>query len=200
MKERTKQSGQLFIFTHSFPFFRLVKNWFHHLPKQGSPHIERRLGRFFLLRSLRHTDGSRTCRLSPIDPLLQQYESEYQFLFKRVHDEAHRTDVALLEHHYGLPNVARRLLEAFLAFRFPETSGDLGPRLDRVTFDNAKKTRILRLLNTYSHADSISDPEHDLSLLADTQPVLLDVLELMKTVDKGHYEGLERLIVPREAE
>lgn len=198
MKERTKQCGQLFIFTHSFQFFRLVKNWFHHLPKQRSPQIERRLGRFFLLRSHRYSDGSRTSHLGPLDPLLQEHESEYQYLFKRVHDEAHRTDVATLEHHYGLPNVARRLIEAFLAFRFPDMSGDLGPRLDRVTFDNAKKTRILRLLNTYSHAGAISDPEHDLSLLAETQPVLLDVLELMKAVDSNHYEGLERLVAPSD--
>ncbi len=198
MKERTKQAGQLFIFTHSFPFFRLVKNWFHHLPKQRSAQVERRLGRFFLLRSRRHTDGSRTSELGPLDPLLQEHESEYQYLFKRVYDEAHRDDVVQLEHHYGLPNVARRLIEAFLAFRFPEMSGDLGPRLDRVTFDNAKKTRILRLLNTYSHAGAISDPEHDLSLLAETQPVLLDVLELMKTADKDHYEGLEKLVAPAD--
>src|SRR5690606_727072 len=194
MKERTKQAGQLLIFTHSFPFFRLVKNWFHHLPKQRSAQVERRLGRFFLLRSRRHTDGSRTSELGPLDPLLQEHESEYQYLFKRVYDEAHRDDVVQLEHHYGLPNVARRLIEAFLAFRFPEMSGDLGPRLDRVTFDNAKKTRILRLLNTYSHAGAISGPEHDLSLLAETQPVLRDVLELMKAVDKDHYEGLEKLV------
>lgn len=190
MKERTKQAGQLFIFTHSFPFFRLVKNWFRHLPKQKS--------RFFLLRSRRHTDGSRTSELGHLDPLLQEHESEYQYLFKRVYDEAHRDDVVQLEHHYGLPNVARRLIEAFLAFRFPEMSGDLGPRLDRVTFDNAKKTRILRLLNTYSHSGAISDPEHDLSLLAETQPVLRDVLELMKAVDKDHYEGLEKLVAPAD--
>src|SRR5690606_2007760 len=126
MKERTKQAGQLFIFTHSFPFFRLVKNWFHHLPKQRSPQVERRLGRFFLLRSRRHIDGSRTSELGHLDPLLQEHESEYQYLFKRVYEEAHRDDVVQLEHHYGLPNVARRLLEAFLAFRFPEMSGDLG--------------------------------------------------------------------------
>ena len=111
-----------------------------------------------------------------------------------VYDEAHRSDVDSLEHHYGLPNVARRLIEAFLAFRFPEMSGDLAPRLDRVSIDGAKKTRILRLLNTYSHAGAITDPEHDLSLLAETQPVLLDVLEMMKAVDKDHYDGLEKLI------
>jgi wobble nucleotide-excising tRNase len=166
MKERTKQCGQLFIFTHSFPFFRLVKNWFHHLPGQRKANVDRRPARFFMLRAQRDPEGRRASVLGPLDRLLEEHESEYQYLFKRVHDEAHRSDIGSLEHHYGLPNVARRLVEAFLAFRFPDLSGDLGPRLDRVNFDNARKTRVLRLLNTYSHAGAISDPEHDLSLLA----------------------------------
>lgn len=200
MKERTKEAGQLFIFTHSFSFFRLVKNWFHYLPGQRKNQIDLRPARFFLLRSRRHADGSRTSELGYLDPLLEEHESEYQYLFKRVYQEANRNDVVELEHHYGLPNVARRLLEAFLAFRFPEMSGDLQPRLDRVLFDNAKKTRILRLLNTYSHAGAISDPEHDLSLLAETQPVLREVLELMEAVDKDHYDGLIKRVAPSTAE
>lgn len=194
MKERTKQCGQLFILTHSFSFFRLVKNWFRHLPGSNRKKVDRRPGRLFLLRSHRHSDGSRTSQLAPIDRLLEEHESEYQYLFKRVYDEAHRPAAASLEQHYGLPNIARRLLESFLAFRFPEMSGDLGPRVDRIAFDGAKKTRILRLLNTYSHASAIADPEHDLSLLAETQPVLLDMLDMMKVVDKDHYEGLEKLL------
>lgn len=200
MKDRTKDAGQLFILTHSFSFLRLVKNWFHHLPGQRKKNIEDRPGRFFLLRTRRHADGARTSELGHLDPLLEQYESEYQYLFKRVYEEAHRNDVVQLEHHYGLPNVARRLLEAFLAFRFPEMSGDLQPRLDRVSFDNAKKTRILRLLNTYSHAGAISDPEHDLSLLAETQPVLREVLELMEAVDRDHYLGLINMVAPSSVE
>jgi len=85
-----------------------------------------------------------------------------------VNQEAYRNDINQLEHHYGLPNVARRLIEAFLAFRFPEMSGNLGPRFERVDFDSAKMTCILRLLNTYSHAGAIADPGHDLSLLTET--------------------------------
>lgn len=200
MKDRTKDAGQLFILTHSFSFFRLVKNWFHHLPGQRKKKIEDRPGRFFLLRTRRHADGSRTSELGHLDPLLEEYESEYQYLFKRVHEEANRNDVVQLEHHYGLPNVARRLIEAFLAFRFPEMSGDLGPRLERVDFDSAKKTRILRLLNTYSHAGAIADPGHDLSLLAETQPVLRDILEMMMVVDREHYDGLLKLVAVQPIE
>lgn len=195
MKERTKRAGQLFIFTHSFPFFRLVKNWFHKgLEKKQRP------ARCFLLRTHRSTDGTRTSHLGHLDRLLEEHESEYQYLFKRVYEEAHRLDVDSLEQHYGLPNIARRLLEAFLAFRYPDVHGAdrLHRCFGRVDFDEAKKTRILRLLNTYSHAGAITEPEHDLSLLAETQPVLLDVLELMKAVDKEHFQGLEKLLAPSD--
>lgn len=189
MKERTKDAGQLFILTHSFSFFRLVKNWFHNLPGQRKENIEKRPARFFRIRARRNEDGRRASDLGHLDPLLENYESEYQYLFKRVYDEAHRDDVDKLEHHYGSPNIARRLLEAFLAFRFPHRD-NLHSRLEQVKFDNAKKTRILRLLHTYSHADAIADPGHDLSLLSETPSVLRDMLEMMKTVDGAHYEGL----------
>ena len=200
MKERTKKCGQLFILTHNFSFFRLVRNWFHKLPGQKRK-VEDRPARFFLLRSCRRSDGLRTAELGPLDPLLEEHESEYQYLFKRVYDEARRTDVASLEHHYGMPNVARRLVESFLAFRFPAETGDgrLHRAFERVAFEEARKTRILRLLNTYSHSSAVSEPEHDLSLLAETQPVLLDLLEMMKAIDKEHYEELEKLMAPAEA-
>jgi wobble nucleotide-excising tRNase len=195
MKERTKSCGQLIILTHSFSLLRLVKNWFHHLKGQRKSDPTERPARFYMLRPVTQSDGRRSLSLEQLDRLLETYESEYVYLFKRVHDEARRTDVISLEHHYGMPNVARRLLEAFLAFRFPEMSGDLGPRLDRVPFDSARKVRILRLLNTYSHGATIAEPEHDLSLLLETQPVLNDVLELMKSVDPEHYAGLEQVAV-----
>lgn len=196
MKERTKQAGQLFILTHSFPFFRLVKNWFDYENggRKSKRKPEKRRAWFFLLQSRWHSDGIRTSHLGPLDRLLQEHESEYQYLFKRVYDEAYRVDVVELEQHYGLPNIARRLVEAFLAFRFPDVSGELYARLTRVSFDEAKKTRILRFLHTYSHADAIAAPEHDLSLLSEAQPVLLDLLEMMEAVDKGHFDGLVKIV------
>lgn len=199
MRDRTSECGQLFIFTHSFSFFREVKNWFHHLPKQNKSNVEQRPARFFLLRSYRHPDGQRASLLGPLDRLLEEHDSEYQYLFKRVYDEAHRANVDSLEHHYGLPNIARRLLESFLAFRFPDVRGELYQRFARVNFDSAKKTRILRLLNTYSHSGAIADPGHDLTLLAEAQPVLVDVLALMESVDKDHYEGLKKLVASEVA-
>jgi wobble nucleotide-excising tRNase len=193
IKDRTKQCGQLFILTHNFPFFRLVKNWFHHLAR-GTKGQPKPTVCFLQLNSRCQSDGSRSSTLSSLDPLLREHESEYQYLFKRIHNEAKRRSAPPLEEHYGLPNLARRLLEAFLAFRYPELSGKLYESLERVDFDGVKKTRLLRLLHVGSHADSVRDPDHDLTLLAETQPVLCDLLDMMKTVDPEHYAGLEKLV------
>lgn len=204
LRERTKRCGQLILLTHDFAFFRLVKSWFQHLPGQRSKYPAKRPARFFQLRTRRLEDGSRSSAIGPLDPLLEQHESEYQYLFKRIYEEANRSDVPSMEQHYGLPTLARRLLEAFLAFRFPELAGDdLDQRLDRVVtqyaFDDAKRSRIARLLYAGSHGDAITDPDHDLSLLAETQPILIDVLDLMETVDVAHYEGLKKLLSRSES-
>lgn len=194
MKERTKACHQLFILTHNFSFFRQVKNWFHHLKKPQKP------GRFYALLTT-ISSGERSAELSPIDPLLEKFESEYHFLFRQVHDVANSAALGPdLAQYYGMPNIARRLIETFLAYRFPDCSGNLSKSFDRATFDASKKTRILRLLHTYSHSGGISDPEHDPSVLAETQDVMKIILELIQTLDDGHYQGMVKLIQPVEAE
>jgi len=199
MKERTKACGQLFVLTHNFGFFRQVRNWFHHLPKQNSPKPERRSGRFFLLSASDDGSGRRCAAIGPLDPLLEAYESEYHYLFRRVYDAAKNgTGATSLEHYYSMPNIARRLVESFLAFRYPDCPGDLARRFERVDFDASKKTRILRLLNTYSHAAGIVEPEHDPSVLAETRPVLSEVLDMIRTVDPTHYAGMEQLVNGQE--
>lgn len=195
MKERTKECGQLFVLTHNFGYFRQVKNWFHHMKGQRKPTIDLRPARFFLLSVNDDCNGQRNAAIGPLDPLLEQYESEYQYLFRRVYDEARGEDGAKsLEHYYPMPNIARRLVESFLAFRYPDFSGNLASCFDRVEFDGVKKTRILRLLNTYSHSGGISEPGHDPSVLSETSSVLGEVLSMIETADPAHYAGMARLM------
>ncbi len=200
MKERTKASHQLIILTHNFTFFRQVKSWFHHLKGQKKKDVAQRPARFYtILRTF--SNGARGAVLATIDRLLEEFESEYHFLFKQVHAVAN-SDAAgdELAQYYGMPNIARRLIETFLAYRFPDCGGDLINRFERVDFDAAKKTRILRLLNTYSHSGGISDPEHDPSVLAETGEVMKAILELMQALDDDHYQGLIKLMQPVETE
>lgn len=194
MKERTKGAGQLFVMTHNFAFFRQVKNWFNHLPKQGKKDPAQRPARFYMLQS-QYNGGKRSAELVPLDELLQQYESEYQYLFKKVYEEAHRQGSASsLEAYYSLPNIARRLLEGFLSFRYPRLCGLLQQQLDEVSFDPAKKARILRFLHTHSHEGQIPAPTHDISVLSETPQILQEVLDLMATEDKRHFDEMEKLV------
>jgi wobble nucleotide-excising tRNase len=195
MKERTKNAGQLFVLTHNFCFFQQIKNWYHHLPHQGKKDPAKRPARFYLLH-VSARDGHREAALAPIDPLLEQYESEYHYIFKRVYDESQRgANGVALEACYPMPNIARRLVEAFLSFRFPTCTGDLAKQLDAVSFDAVKKARILRFLNTHSHHGHVAEPEHDLSVLSETGAVLGDVMALIEATDGEHFRGMKELVV-----
>jgi wobble nucleotide-excising tRNase len=101
-----------------------------------------------------------------------------------------------------MPNLARRLLEAFLAFRYPDCSGEnfLYTALERVNIDTVKKNRILRLLNTHSHLGRIGDTNDDPWALSESGSVLQDVLDLIQQEDPAHFGGMVKRIGRVEAD
>ena len=192
MKDRTKDVGQLFIFTHNHSFFRQIKNWFNHLPDQNKKNPDVRPGSFYMLTS--STNGGHRSSISELDSLLHKYESEYHYLFSLVYKAANSEAKTNLQQNYHLPNIARRLLESFLAFRQPSKTGELLQQLELIEFDVAKKTRIIRFLHTYSHAEKISDPEDDSSILIETKQILNNLLELIKKDDERHFDQMKKLV------
>lgn len=189
IRERTQGAKQLFVLTHSFPFFRLMRQWLRSMKGQRVKDPSLRPARFYML-DCADRNGARCSRLQPLDPLLSCYESDYHYLFARVHREARSTADVPLEHSYALPNMARRLLEAFLAFRLPHETRGLTSTMEAVDWDTARKLRILRFLHSYSHGDAIGDPEHDATLLCETRPVLGDLLDFMREQDPAHFEAM----------
>lgn len=197
MKERTKEAKQLFILTHSFSFFRLVRGWFYNQPGQNKKDLSKQPSRFYMVEAS-IKDGKRAASIDDLDNLLKNYESEYHYLFKRVHEEANRqARPDSIEIYYGLPNIGRRLLEAFLTFKLPHyESGKLEKKLDEIKFDPAKKSRVLRFLHVHSHFDQVVPPEHDLSVLCETPEILGDLMDLIQAVDKEHFDGMKsRLLI-----
>jgi wobble nucleotide-excising tRNase len=196
MRDRTADAGQLFVFTHNFAFFRLVRNWLRHLPGQKSNEVTKQPARFYMLECVGH-DGDRASRLRPLDPLLEKYESEYHFLFASVYRFANGTAAGGLEACYGMPNVARRLLEAFLTFRHPGARENMWGALREVaTFDEVRKGRILNFVQTHSHGPGMGQPEHDPATLGEARPILKDILALMESEDPGHYAAMRNLVGP----
>lgn len=197
MKERTAEVGQLFVLTHNFTLFRQVRHWFYHLNRGKKP--DKRPARFYML-ATEYADSIRSASIDNLDPFLHEYESEYHYLFKRVLEEAQKPLGQALETYYAAPNLARRLLEAFLAFRAPEKSGELYQKFEGIPFDTAKKTRILRFLNSYSHFQQITEGEQDPSILSETPTILKDVLVLIKKLDPEHYQRMVDLVSPPQEE
>jgi len=195
MKQRTAEAGQLFVLTHNFTFFRQVRNWYYNLPGQRKKDPSMHPAHFYMLVT-DFSNGLRTATLQPLDPFLHQYESEYHYLFKRVYEEAHKPAVQGLETYYAIPNIARRLLESFLAFRVPDKPGELFQKLEAVQYDAAKKTRILRFLHTYSHFDQVAEPDHDPSVLSETPAILQDVLALIQKCDPEHFRCMTDMVKP----
>ena len=193
IRDRTQTAGQLFILTHNFSFFRQVRSWFHHIPRQKSPNMDRRPARFYMLCEVASVESRRTT-ISRLDPLLEQYESEYHYLFSLVYREAQKASAGSLESSYYLPNVARRLLEAFLAFRLPHIAGDLWRKLESTKMEGASRTRVLRFVHTHSHSDLVGEPEHDPTILGEAQSVLVDLLELIELEDPEHYRAMVQVV------
>jgi wobble nucleotide-excising tRNase len=187
MKERIKDAGQIFIFTHNFTFFRQVKNWFGYIARNRPNKV-----RFYMLKS-RFQNDERSAYLTPLDELLRKYESEYHHLFSVVIQGATQIDALPMESYYPLPNVVRRLLEAFLAFKEPAKTGELSQQLRDIDFDIPKKERIVRFTNTYSHHGLMPEPAHDMSVLAEAPQVAKDVLLLIKQMDRGHFDSMTLL-------
>ena len=195
IRRSVDHAAQIVVLTHNFAMFRQVRNWFHHLKDQNKKDVNRRPARFYML-DCSLTDHGRRSRIAPLDPLLEQFESEYHYLFARIYRRAKEGKQGGLEENYIFPNMARRLLEAFLAFRSPQHAGDLRQKFQGINFDETKKLRILRFLHTHSHADAIVDPEHDLSALGEAKAVLTDFLELIQHEDSAHYDAMVALFEP----
>lgn len=190
MKARTADAKQLIILTHSFSFFRQVRNWFDSVNQRAR---REQPARFFMLRSSIQ-DGVRGARLGPMDSFLTNFESEYHYLFKQVLSVSQVEQGQGLEVYYGMPNMARRLLETFLAYRIPGRSGDLFGKLNEIEGDVAVKTRVLRFLHTYSHGDAVAQPDHDPTILAETPAVLREVLALVHANDPVHHDAMVELV------
>ncbi len=184
MKESTKDAGQLFVLTHNFTFFQQVKKWFsYHKKRERS---------FYMLEAQSDSKG-RFSTIRPLDSLLQNYESEYQYLYSIVYKCANG-GAGSLSDFYQMPNIARRLLESFLSFKQPQynSSVSLDKRIQDIAFDEAKKARILRFTNTLSHNRYVEDqPGNDLSILSESPAVLSDLLSLMAHLDAAHCKSME---------
>jgi len=89
------------------------------------------------------------------------------------------------------PNTARRMLEAFLSFKFPKHVGSFDGSMREALNalgDGPIRTRIVRYVHAYSHNDDadIGKPLEP----GEATPVLQSIFELMHSLDPHHYASM----------
>jgi wobble nucleotide-excising tRNase len=197
IQDRTRGVGQLFITTHNFGFLRFVRKWLFRVNKTKKK--TKKEARMYMLNCIGSSSGRRA-ELAALDPLLSEYESEYSYLFSQIVKGA-ADSPGEIEKFYHYPNIARRVLEAFLSFRLPGSAhaGDssMHDSLHALGHDRAVTNRILNFLNAHSHnARPDGSVDHNESILLETPAVLADVLALIEHADSNHCTEMKKLVSP----
>lgn len=173
LKNAVNDSAQIFILTHNFDFLKLLLNWLRRSPKQ-----------YYMIKN-QYVEGNRISTLDVMDKLLQDYESEYQYLFKVIYNfESDGT----IESVYHIPNLARKLLESFLMIMVPKSGGPYN-KMKLLDFDENKKTAIYKFTNDQSH---MTGKGFDPSLVQECQNNVKYLMEMMESVFPAHYKILEQ--------
>ncbi|MHA7191949.1 AAA family ATPase [Arthrobacter sp. MDT2-16] len=191
-------ASQVILLTHNFELFR---QWVMQLENAG-----RHVSGGFTIHEIRmryrpHRSGTPR-RLPQLDPWTddkkqsRRLRSLYHFLFARVAKSvtdaspelglAERMDLLAL-----VPNAARKMVEAFLSFRYPQHIGNFhaGMKAAMEALDDpAVRTHVERYLHTYSHNE-----EGNVSAMLDPSEasmVLRSLFLLIRANDSEHLSAM----------
>jgi wobble nucleotide-excising tRNase len=171
------QCRQLFISTHNFEFFTLLKE----LPKKGY----KKDSRYFIARKL--TDSS----IEKLPNVYNTFYSEYHYLFGEILSFTNEQDKSTSNKLLIIPNILRRFVEMYTLTKFP--SNDEVDARAEIVFGKRESKRILKLLHHFSHFNSIDRIHKHSEFVADIEHACNDLISLIKK-DKMHYDALEASI------
>lgn len=177
LKNAVDEAKQVFLLTHNFGFLRLVLNWFTYKDKRLKQN-----GYYMLV--CRSNDNGRQSNIAPLDRALIDYPTEYHFLFKVLATFENDGTIAGC---YHIPNVARKVLEAFLDFYIPGSASVYTKLVEEVDFDKNKRVAIYKYTNDLSHR---TGQGFEPGLVAESQKNVGYLLEMIKAVAPKHYEGM----------
>jgi wobble nucleotide-excising tRNase len=179
LKNAVSDAGQVFIFTHSFDFLKLLINW-----RRGAG------GAGYYMIKNNFLTGSRTATLEIMDKELCEYESEYHYLFKLLKQLRDEQDGSIAKA-YPVPNIARKVWDTFLMFSVPngKSSYKKMDELKTSGFDKQKLDAVYKFTNDQSH---ITGSGFDPSLVPETQKVVKELFEMMEAIAPSHFKIIDQ--------
>lgn len=176
---------QVFVSTHNLDFLKYLKRFRGCFINSRGKNQE--YSRNFFL--INRTGEDSEIRLMPKH--LRDYVTEFNFLFHQIYkcasaDESDELDAGVF---YNFGNNARKFLEIFLYFKFPDSSADL-EKLERF-FGQGRVPAILtdRINNEYSHLSGGLERGSSPVVVPEMQSVARQIIEGLKR-DEGQFNAL----------
>ncbi|WP_413334797.1 AAA family ATPase [Brevibacterium sp. GP-SGM9] len=191
---------QVLLLTHSFELFRMWSNQLDRLPPQLKKLCPYSI---YELRTRYKEVFDGSARRAPVllswtdKKLRTKLRSQYHYLFWRIADvlreENSDGDLAKeMEATAVIPNAARQMLEAFLAFKYPSKLGDFEGSMRRAfreqSVSDPLRQRITRFVHRQSHNEeaNIDRPVG----IGESVTVLRSVFEFIEAVDADHFNEM----------
>lgn len=181
LRTECQNAKQLFILTHNFHFFTLLKEWAERNDEIEYYHIKSKV-----------IDKLRNGTIENCDNAVKYFSSEYHCLFNEVYTFINGPDKEYLEIHV-ISNICRQLIESFLTFKFGRKK--LEKCFDEITdFKDIDKVR--KFINYYSHRANYGSSIEGFSdnLMTEVDSIVLLVFKLIEHVDKTHFDSMMKRI------
>ncbi|EPM53821.1 hypothetical protein A264_26232 [Pseudomonas syringae pv. actinidiae ICMP 19071] len=169
---------QIFISTHNFEFFNLLR--------EIKPEAFRQGARLFLIKRISNSEST----FCDMPTSLARYQSEYHFLFDviyRFHQAPDKTDHTIL---MLLPNAVRRFIELYTYSRLPGVMKETVDQRSEALFGMERSKRILKVFHYFSHANTIDRLVGNNELIFDVEHAVSDLMEAIKQTDPKHLDAL----------
>jgi wobble nucleotide-excising tRNase len=194
LKLSCEKAKQLFVLTHNFQYFKLIRDWIIKKNKTeyvNGQKVEKIKSRIYTIES--STEEERSSFLNNAHETLEKYNSEYHYVFSKI-SNLKNEEVISLDKAYLVGNLCRKLLEGFLTFKFPRERNDFRALMDDCSDDKELIEKIYRFINKYSHNQLIEfyDTPID-NLVSEGNTIISDVFSLIESIDKVHYTEMQTL-------
>ncbi|EJG0039864.1 AAA family ATPase [Vibrio parahaemolyticus] len=186
-KERDRFK-QLFISTHNLDFLKYLKR----LP--GA--LNKKKSQYFII-----TRTNQVSNITLMPRYLKDYVTEFNFLFHQIYKCAH-AEVECDENHdcyYNFGNNARKFLEAFLYYKYPNASGK-DDKLSRFFGDDVLASSLTdRINNEYSHLEGVFERSVSPIDVPEMKTTASFILRKIEEKDPDQYSALLQSIGVEDA-
>jgi len=182
LSEKIKNINQVFITTHNFDFFNLLKDMHRY-------DLQNRNGNFYLIKAMTNNQ-KRYSTIVKLPDILHKFKSEYNYLFYILNKFNQSNNKNSFEQLYLLPNILRRFFEMYLFLRYPDGK-KFKEKANKFFKNNTsdEKVMALKIMDEYSHEEN---PEHSQRFpdIQELEKSVNFILSEIEQNDKEHFNAL----------